>query len=94
MDSPFAATTQRQVRQAIEVMTAWIEGDENGQQLALEVMATQLVDGGTQAIADLSIGLALLVRTLMARLELLEGCSEQALLQALALGFLRGVPQG
>lgn len=94
MTSPFPAQTQDQVRQAIEVMTAWVEGDDDGQRLALEVMAAQLVDGGAQALADLSIGLALLVRTLLARVELMEGRSELGLLQAMALGFFRGVPQG
>jgi hypothetical protein len=57
-------------------------------------MATQLVDGGTQALADLSIGLGQLVGTLLVRLEIVEGCTEQALLQAMAIGFFRGVPQG
>lgn len=46
VSSPFADETQQQIRQAIEVMTAWVEGDEDGQRLALEVMATQLVEGG------------------------------------------------
>jgi hypothetical protein len=73
-------------------MTAWVEGDDDGQRLALEVMATQLVEGGTQAMADLSIGLALLVRTLLARLEVIEGCSKQALLQAMAWGSSAGCP--
>ncbi len=91
MANAFSEQTQQQVRQAIEVMTAWV-GDDDGQRLALEVMATQLAEGGTQALADLSIGLSLLVRTLLARLEFVEGSSEKALLQAMAIGFARGVP--
>jgi hypothetical protein len=75
-------------------MTAWVDGDGDGQRLALEMMAAQLASGGAQALADLSIGLALLVRTLLARVELVEGRSELALLQAMAIGFFRGVPQG
>jgi hypothetical protein len=94
MASPFTDKMHVQVRQAIEVMTAWVEGDDGGQRLALNVMAAQLVEGGSQALADLSIGLGLPVRTLLARLELIEGCSEQAILPAMALGFLRGIPPG
>ena len=57
MGGAFPVTTLRQVRQAPVVMTAWIEGDDQGHPLVLDVIAYQVTEGGSHALADLAFGL-------------------------------------
>ncbi len=75
----YTPETIEQLSRAVEVITAYDDDD----QFACNIITAHLIEGGTQAIIDLSIGLMVIGHGLLGRLEVVEpdGVNVQQMLQ-------------
>ncbi len=72
-----------QRRAAIEILTAFLEPDDDFQ-LARDVLETQLAEGGWPAVMDVAFGLAQIGHVLLSNLEDATGIPMRDVLQLMA----------